>query len=108
MYVNQISYSNFKAKVPLSEYKGIILKLTEEDKARITDLMSEKSELLIQLTAVEKKLDKQKTIMGSAGLYNIYGKIEARIREIEDIIKQIKVDRKNQQIKELEGIDLVM
>ena len=107
MFINPIS-TNFKAKVPLSEYKGIILKLTEEDKAKITELMSEKSELLIQLSSVEKKLDKHKTIAGSAGLFEIFGKIEFRIREIENAIKQIKIDRRNQQIKELEGLDLMM
>ena len=107
MFINPIS-TNFKAKVPLSEYKGIILKLTEEDKTKIAELMSEKSNLLIQLTAVEKKLDKNKTIEGSAGLFQIFNKIEYRIREIEDAIKQIKIDRKNKQIKELERLDLMV
>ena len=107
MFINPIS-TNFKARVPLSEYKGVILKLTKEEEAKIVNLMSEKSVLLLQLTTVEKKLNKHKTIMGSAGLYDIYGKIEGRIREIENTIKQIKINRKNQQIEEMKKINLMM
>ena len=108
MFINPISYTNFQARVPLSEYKGVILQLTTEEKNKIAELISEKSALLLQLTSVEKKLDKQKTIIGSAGLSNIYMKIDARIKEIDEKIRQIKIDRKNQQIEEMKNIDLVV
>ena len=108
MQIYPTSETTFNGLVPASKYKGVVLKLTNEDKEKISKLLSEKSELLIQLTSVEKKLDKHKTIIGSAGLSNIYMKIDARIKEINDTIRQIKIDRKNQQIEEMKNLDLVV
>lgn len=108
MFINSIPQTNFKAKVPLSEYKGVILKLTEEEKIKIADLMNKKSMLIMELTSIEDKLNKEKTVLGSRGLFDIYDKLNYQIKNLDKEIKQIKINRKNQQIKELEGLDLMM
>ena len=107
MFINQNTIT-FKAKVPLSEYKGVILKLTDGDKAKIEKLMSQKSLLELQLNSVEKMLSKKKKMIESNGLFSIYGKIQAEISDLENQIRQIKIDRKTQQTKELKKIDLMV
>ena len=107
MFINQNTIT-FKAKVPLSEYKGVILKLTDGDKAKIEKLMSQKSLLELQLNSVEKMLSKKKKMIESNGLFSIYGKIQAEISDLENQIRQIKIDRKTQQTKELKKFDLMV
>ena len=101
MLIKPISAPNFQKRVPLSEYRGVILKLTEQEKLQISKLMSEKSLLEIQLAEVDKMLLKKKTIIASNPLNALYTKIEAEIKELEKRIRQIKIDRKNAQTESL-------
>ena len=70
--------------------------------------MSQKSLLELRLNSVEKMLSKKKKMIETNGLFSIYGKIQAEISDLENQIRQIKIDRKTQQTKELKKIDLMV
>lgn len=97
MFINSISNQNFKAKVPLSEYKGVILKLTKKDKEKIAKLIEERTLLEFELSFIDKMLDKKKTIIGCSSLANRKFKLEAFIDDITNQIKEIKINRLNKQ-----------
>ena len=108
--MNTISLSNqqFKALVPASQYKGPILKLTPKDKEKIARLMDAKTELLFEQGFLEKLLAKKKKIIESSGLISRISHIEAKISQLEEEIKNIKMNRLKQQKSKSRKIDLMM
>ena len=97
MRINTITNTSFGTKklVPLSEYKGTILKLTQKDKEQIAKLTKKKAEYELELMKVSRHLEKYtKSITKewkyfSMVEYNLMGKISI----IEDMIKEIKTNR---------------
>ena len=95
MFINPIS-TNFKAKVPLSEYKGPILKLTKPDIKKIDKLKDVKFQYEMELIDVEKLLASKKISTAQFNfLMNKKNKIEHLIQDIIDTIKEIKINRLN-------------
>lgn len=97
MLINPISNQTFTALVPKKDYKGIILKLTPKDKNKISELISKKTDLEFELHAIEKLLDKKKTIIESSGLMYRREKILGQISILENEIKTIKAKRLEKQ-----------
>ncbi len=99
MYINQISPYTFYAKpprklVPISEYKGIILELTQQDKEDIDKIKTEIAKLTLDLSKLEGIL--AKTYDNSRFYYlDQIGDIEYEIEQKKDKIKQIKQNRLN-------------
>lgn len=97
MYINKISPYTFYAKpphklVPLSEYKGIILELTEQDKKEIDKIKTEIAKLTLDLSKLEGIL--AKTYDNSRFYYlDQIGNIEYEIEQKRDEIKKIKQNR---------------
>ena len=109
MFINDVMHSSFKSRklVPLKEYKGTILKLTPKDKEKISKLLEQRTYLEFELISISKLLEKKKTIIESSGLFNRLMKIEAEIRQIEDMIKDIKINRQKKQelrVRKKEGL----
>lgn len=98
---NQNYNQNYKGLVPLKDYKGVVLKLTEQDKKQIADLISERTLLQFKADAIIEKLNKIKTVIGSCGLLNELSHIEGRINEITEQIRNIKIKRKEELSKNL-------
>ena len=98
---NQNYNQNFKGLVPLKDYKGVILKLTEQDKKQIADLISERTLLQFKADAITERLNKIKTVIGSCGLLNELSRIEGHINEITEQIRNIKIKRKEELNKNL-------
>ena len=99
MYINKISPYTFYAKpprklVPLSEYKGILLELTEHDKKDIDKIKTEISKLTIDLSKLEGILAKTRDNSRFYYLEQI-GKLEYAIEQKIDEIKEIKQNRLN-------------
>ena len=60
MNITPIYQTNFQAKnlIPLSEYKGTILKLTTKDKEQIAKLTKKKAQYELELMKVSRHLEK--------------------------------------------------
>ena len=95
MQISSINTTTFQARklIPLSEYKGKVLKLTPKDKAKIDKLMNKKSELILELTSIDRLLNKKKTIIESSSLFERKDTIERQISILEEEIRKIKIDR---------------
>lgn len=101
MFINPIS-TNFKAKVPLSEYKGPVLKLTKPDLKKIEKLKNIRYEYEMELISIDNLLAKKKISNAQFQfLMNKKSKIEALISEIVSKIKEIKINRLNIQKSKL-------
>ncbi|MBQ4115364.1 hypothetical protein IJD34_08175 [bacterium] len=94
----------FKALIPKSEYKSVILKLTPKDKKKISELITKKSQIELELDSVEKLLDKKKTLLGSFNLSCRHQTLLGEIALIEEMIKNIKLNRLEKQKKKLNKI----
>ena len=101
MHITPTYNQNFKALVPIKDYKGVVLKLTKEDSKKIADLINEKTLLLFELDNISKKLSKIKTLTGSSKLLDYHNDVLYKIKKIDDAIREIKVSRKNEQLKKL-------
>ena len=97
MFIYTISNQSFRALVPKSEYKGVILKLTPKDKKKIAELISKKSFLEFELVTIDRLLDKKKTIIESSGLFCRREHLLGQIHTLENMIKDIKAKRLEKQ-----------
>lgn len=109
MYINEISNPIFTAKklVPLSEYKGPVLKLTKAEKAKISDLLEQRTQLSFDLDKVRKILEKNsKTITRQWQHLSIVDfKLHCEIERIDKLIKEIKTNRLNKQKAKMVKLD---
>lgn len=105
MYVTNVCSTKFGGLIPKQEYKGVILKLTPKDKGKIDTLLSEKAELILELSLIERLLSEKRGIIESSGLDYWWTKVDARIQEIEKQIKEIKVSRLEKQKKRVKSSD---
>lgn len=106
MYITLTNNQTFQAKklIPLSQYQGPILKLTSKDKEKISNLLSQKTQILFELDRIKAKLEKNcKTITKEwQHLSIVESKLLGTIDSINRQIKEIKINRLNQQKKRLE------
>ena len=92
MFINPISYTNFQAKVPLSEYKGPVLKLTKPDLKKIDKLKNTRFQYEMELIDIDKLLANKKISVAQYNfLMNKKAKIEAYIEDIILAIREIKI-----------------
>lgn len=109
MNISGINNQKFQAKnlIPLSQYKGPVLKLTPKDKEKIGQLMGKKTDLLFELDSINRLLEKRhKTITKEwQKLSNAQITISYQIEKIDNLIKEIKINRLNKQKKKLEKLD---
>ena len=108
MNISPTTNQTFTALVPKSEYKGVILKLTKKDEEKIAKLISQKSEYIFELNAIERLLEKKKTIIESSGLFHRRSNIESHIRNIDEQIKAIKINRFEKQQGRAKTLDLMV
>ncbi len=102
MFINPISYTNFQAKVPLSEYKGPVLKLTKPDIKKIDKLKNTRFQYEMELIDIDKLLANKKISVAQYNfLMNKKAKIEAYIEDIILAIREIKINRLNIQKSKL-------
>lgn len=104
-------YINFNGTgklVPLSQYKGTILKLTAADKTKIAQLQKNVASLEIDLAKLENLLQKSKFYQEQNYYSNQIMTIEWEIEKLEDLIKEIKLNRLNKQQKTKNKIDLTI
>ena len=96
MFINPMSYTNFQAKVPLSEYKGPVLKLTKPDIKKIDKLKNTRFQYEMELIDIDKLLANKKISVAQYNfLMNKKAKIEAYIEDIILAIREIKINRLN-------------
>ena len=96
MFINPMSYTNFQAKVPLSEYKGPVLKLTKPDLKKIDKLKNTRFQYEMELIDIDKLLANKKISVAQYNfLMNKKAKIEAYIEDIILAIREIKINRLN-------------
>ena len=85
------SYQNFNGLIPLSKYKGPILKLTKKEQAEIDAIQDELGKLILEKKSI---LDYTSSNNCSVTLYH---KLESQIYVIDEKIKFLKA--KIQEIK---------
>ena len=86
MRINTITNTSFGTKklVPLSEYKGTILKLTQKDKEQIAKLTKKKAEYELELMNVTKHLDRKTKSLTREWKY--FSMLEERLVNIEKYV----------------------
>lgn len=103
MNINQVSTNSFKAKivvpprkfVPLTEYKGPILKLTKSDINKIAELTETLTKLEIEYYDLNKYIRFAKVI--TRGLQDKMYFLENCIESLKLQIRDVKISRLNQQ-----------
>ena len=98
MLITSVTLPAFQGYIPLSEYKGPILKLTKKDKELIAHYIHEKS--LIELEIV-----KLRSVYDSYKIHNIdsewyadkMGSLVLQRDNIDKLIQEVKTNRINQQ-----------
>lgn len=97
MIINKISNTNFNAKIPLSQYKGPILQLTEEDKKLIAAYEKEIQDLTSRMYKLEtlSKVRKQNYNLHTTKL--VLNDMQQSINYYLNKIREIKINRFNQQ-----------
>ena len=99
MQINQTSINSFYGLVPLSEYKGTILELTENDKKMIAQLKQQIVEHSLDDYAVHrnKSLKKNWTEKDQKKFQHCRNKIGENIDFLRDRIQEIKQNRLKEQ-----------
>ena len=96
MMITKINFTNFKAKLtPLSEYKGPVLKLTEEEVKRVKFLTDKKEVLEKKLDLIKKELAQSIKIINGNKVNLLESKeyIESQLLSINNAIHGIKKNR---------------
>lgn len=87
---------NFKAQIPLSKYKGPILNLTADDKQLIKKYQNEISKLELEIVSMKNYSKKGFILKSKMNTWeDKIQKLEAYIKEFQNLIRQIKIDRLN-------------
>ncbi len=86
----------FRGMVPVTDYKGPVLKLTENDIEKINKLQNSISQLEFEIYGINKLLEYKRLTPNELNYY--YNKLDIldyQIRSLKESIKQIKVNRLN-------------
>ena len=108
MFITPTQNQNFTALVPKAEYSGVVLKLTPKDKQKIANFMNKKTDLVLELHAIEGLLNKKKTIIESSGLMHRREKLLEQITTLDNLIKEVKVNRLEKQKARTKKLDLMV
>lgn len=103
MIISKLNSTNFQAKyIPLSEHKGPILKLTEEETKRVLNLNSRKDQLKEKLALILKEIEKisDSKVLEKVKLCKIRNQLYEDINFIDKNILEIKKNRIRLQKKE--------
>ncbi len=97
---NNYSYRpiQFAGKIPLNQYKGPTLKLTEDDLNKIAKLQEAISHFEIERYNLRKYMDSPNFLAARIYYYTEkLGQLDFQISELRDAIREIKINRFNQQ-----------
>lgn len=93
------SYQNFNAYIPLSEFKGPILKLTEAEVIKVASIESEIGKLILEKDSILSYCSRSKNM--SVKLFHNCSTqihlIDTKIEFLRKQIKDIKINRITQQ-----------
>lgn len=86
----------FRGMVPIKDYNGPVLKLTEDDIEKINKLQNSISQLEFEIYGINKLFENKKLTSGELNFYyNKLAILEYQIKSLKDSIRQIKIDRLN-------------
>ena len=86
----------FRGMVPVKDYKGPVLKLTEDDIEKINKLQNSISQLEFEIYGINKLFEYKKLTPNELNFYyNKLDILEFQIKLLKDSIRQIKIDRLN-------------
>ena len=89
---------NFRGLIPLSEYKGPILKLTKKEKELIAHYAHEKSLIELEIMRLRSVYDNYKIHNVDSDWYeDKMGSLVLQRGHLADLINEIKVNRLNKQ-----------
>ena len=95
---NPVSQPNMMGLVPIKNYKGLVLKLTPADKKKIAELQAKRAGYEIELYKISVERRKKNYSFALDDYYdNKVLHIQGFIRDIEQMIKDIKTNRLNKQ-----------
>ena len=95
---------NTKNLIPLSQYNGVILKLTAKDKKQIEQMRKQIVQLETDICTFNKKINAPKTTRKEKEIFDIKRlETENSIDLIKEKIKEIKIQRLNTQKEKLFG-----
>ena len=98
MYITPIAAQNFRGLIPLSEYKGPILKLTKKEKELIAHYTHEKSLIELEIMRLRSVNDNYKIHNVDSDWYeDKMGSLVLQRDRLADLINEIKVNRLNKQ-----------
>lgn len=88
--------------IPKSQYNGVILKLTKQEKEKVSNLHKQKAIYELELNTLVELSQKIKIACGKkAVLVEKIFSMERNIEIIEKMIKEIKTNRLNKQLAKL-------
>ena len=98
MYITPMASQNFRGLIPLSEYKGPILKLTKKEKELIAHYTQEKSLIELEIMRLRSVYDNYKIHNVDSDWYeDKMGSLVLQRDHLADLINEIKVNRLNKQ-----------
>ena len=98
MLVTPVSTTMFQGYIPLSEYKGPILKLTKKDKELIAHYIQEKSFIELEIMKLRSVYDNYKIHNIDSEWYsNKMGSLILQRDNIDKLIQEVKINRINKQ-----------
>ena len=98
MYITPIAAQNFRGLIPLSEYKGPIWKLTNQEKELIAHYTQEKSLIELEIMKLRSVYDNYKIHNVDSDWYeDKMGSLVLQRDRLADLINEIKVNRLNKQ-----------
>ena len=98
MLISKITPPVFQGFIPLSEYKGPILKLTKKDKELIAHYVHEKSLIELEIMQLRSVYDSYKIHNIDSDWYSDkVGELIFRKDNLDKLINEVKVNRINKQ-----------
>ena len=98
MYITPMASQNFRGLIPLSEYKGPILKLTKKEKELIAHYTQKKSLIELEIMKLRSVYDNYKIHNIDSDWYeDKMGSLILQRDYLADLINEIKVNRLNKQ-----------
>ena len=98
MYITPMTEQSFKGFIPLSEYKGPILKLTKKEKELIAHYTHEKSLIELEMMRLSSVYGNYKIHNADSDWYeDKMGSLVLQRDKLADLINEIKINRLNKQ-----------
>lgn len=104
--INQTNIANRGKLTPKSAYKGPILKLTKTEKLRIEALSQKKAELECEMYNLHNYIKYQCHGNVSDNFYDKLDTLNYRVKQVAELIQEIKTNRLNKQIEKQKKLDI--